>query len=43
MNPASDDSAKDRRLEPILHTYLQAAEMLRDAGLSHRAGQRLDS
>jgi serine/threonine-protein kinase len=26
MNPASDDSAKDRRLEAILHTYLQAVD-----------------
>jgi hypothetical protein len=26
MNPASHDSAKDRRLEEILHTYLQAVD-----------------
>jgi serine/threonine protein kinase len=26
MNPASDDSARDRRLEAILHTYLQAVD-----------------
>jgi GAF domain-containing protein len=26
MNPASHDSARDRRLEEILHTYLQAVD-----------------
>src|SRR6516225_1548552 len=26
MNPASDDSAKDRQLEAILHAYLQAVD-----------------
>src|ERR1700730_1616989 len=26
MNPASDDSARDRQLEAILHTYLQAVD-----------------
>src|SRR5579871_2225679 len=26
MNPASDDSARDRRLEEILHRYLQAVD-----------------
>src|SRR4051812_22892504 len=26
MNPASDDSARDHRLEAILHTYLQAVD-----------------
>src|SRR5262249_43817693 len=26
MNPTSDDSARDRQLEAILHTYLQAVD-----------------
>jgi hypothetical protein len=26
MNPASHDAARDRQLEAILHTYLQAVD-----------------
>jgi hypothetical protein len=26
MSPAADDSARDRQLEAILHTYLQAVD-----------------
>ena len=34
MTPASDESAKDRQLEAILHDYLQAV----DAGQPEKIG-----